>query len=401
MKKKSVSLVAALILMLVAIPAGTTGVAFAHSGEVIISSWATTTPVIDGVIGVGEWTDATQFTIVDLVPSGGGTVLIPGQGPSGIGYVKNDATMLYMAFEIPDLTFNLWVGPIQQPVPGDTSGAFFDTNLSGGHDGALTPWNEDGMGQAPGLVSGLAPPHGGLDYLDLFWWGAQVLPPPLPPVAPDFLFFPGVTNGTGDCTHGGGNWYYEFKKPLNSGDPSGFDLATSPGQTVGLIVGAVDVWAPAAWGWPTAGFDPLNLGTWGNLVLAGSGPSPTPTPGPGGGGGGGGGGCFIATAAYGSYLDSHVETLRDFRDQYLVTNPVGSALVSAYYELSPPVAEFIDDHPALKPMVRAGLMPAVALSTVAVNTTLAEKIAMVSGLALVSLALGMWLRRRAARKMTY
>jgi len=96
-----------------------------------------------------------------------------------------------------------------------------------------------------------------------------------------------------------------------------------------------------------------------------------------------------------------VQTLRDFRDQYLETNPVGSALVSAYYELSPPMAEFIDEHPALKPVVRAALMPAVALSTVAVNTTLAQMIAIVSGLALVSLALGIWLRRRAARKITY
>jgi len=108
----------------------------------------------------------------------------------------------------------------------------------------------------------------------------------------------------------------------------------------------------------------------------------------------GGGGCFIATAAYGSYLDSHVETLRDFRDSYMVTNPVGSALVSTYYKLSPPVAEFIDDHPALKPIVRVGLLPAVAMSTVAINTTSAEKVAIVGSLALVSVALAVWLRRR-------
>ena len=62
-----------------------------------------------------------------------------------------------------------------------------------------------------------------------------------------------------------------------------------------------------------------------------------------------------------------VETLRNFHDQYLLTNPVGSALVSAYYKLSPPVAEFIDDHPTLKPIVRAGLLPAVGLSEVAVK----------------------------------
>ncbi|TET18357.1 MAG: hypothetical protein E3J81_00485, partial [Dehalococcoidia bacterium] len=108
----------------------------------------------------------------------------------------------------------------------------------------------------------------------------------------------------------------------------------------------------------------------------------------------GGGGCFIATAAYGSYLDSHVETLRNFRDSYMLTNPVGSALVSAYYKLSPPVAEFIDDHPTLKPIVRTALLPAVAMSTVAVNTTSAEKIAIVGSLALVSVALAAWARKR-------
>jgi hypothetical protein len=65
-----------------------------------------------------------------------------------------------------------------------------------------------------------------------------------------------------------------------------------------------------------------------------------------------------------------------------------------YYKLSPPLAEFIDDHPALKPIVRVGLLPAVAMSTVAVNTTLAEKVAIVGSLALVSVALAVWLSRR-------
>jgi hypothetical protein len=85
-----------------------------------------------------------------------------------------------------------------------------------------------------------------------------------------------------------------------------------------------------------------------------------------------------------------VETLRDFRDSYLLTNPVGKALVSTYYKLSPPIAEFIDEHPALKPVVRVGLLPAVAMSTVAVSTSSAQKTAIVGSLALVSVALAVW-----------
>jgi len=129
-------------------------------------------------------------------------------------------------------------------------------------------------------------------------------------------------------------------------------------------------------------------------------PTPTPTATPTatpGGGGGGGGGCFIATAAYGSSLDSHVDTLRSFRDQYLETNPIGSAFVSLYYKVSPPMAEFINEHPALKPIVRAGLVPAVVMSTVAINTTPMEKIAIASSLAFVCILVFVGLRRKIIR----
>jgi hypothetical protein len=105
--------------------------------------------------------------------------------------------------------------------------------------------------------------------------------------------------------------------------------------------------------------------------------------------------CFIATATYGSPMDSRVDVLRQFRDSYLVTNPGGRGLVSVYYTLSPPVAQFIDDNPGLKPVVRAGLWPAVAVSTVVVTTTLAQKVAILGGFALVSIILVWLIRRRA------
>ena len=106
------------------------------------------------------------------------------------------------------------------------------------------------------------------------------------------------------------------------------------------------------------------------------------------------GGCFIATAAYGTPMAKDVQTLREFRDQYLLTNPVGQALVGLYYKISPPIAEFITEHPTLKPIVRAGLVPAVAMSTVVVNTTAAEKAAIIGLVVLVSVVLAVWATRR-------
>jgi hypothetical protein len=87
-------------------------------------------------------------------------------------------------------------------------------------------------------------------------------------------------------------------------------------------------------------------------------------------GGGGGGGCFIATAAYGSYLDPHVYILRNFRDHYLLTNYFGTKFVEFYYRNSPPVAKFIAANDFLKTATRWALTP-VVYSVEYPNVTLA------------------------------
>ena len=106
-------------------------------------------------------------------------------------------------------------------------------------------------------------------------------------------------------------------------------------------------------------------------------------------------GCFIATAAYGDPdNDSSVQTLRDFRDNRLTTDSVGSVFVSTYYSLSPPIARFIDDHAGLKPVSRTGLAPAVAVSSVAINTTPIQKLLMMASLLIVLGVMSVYIRSR-------
>ena len=112
-------------------------------------------------------------------------------------------------------------------------------------------------------------------------------------------------------------------------------------------------------------------------------------------------GCFIATAAYGTPMAKEIEILREFRDKYLMTNPVGKGLVEFYYRVSPPIAKFITKHPSLKPIVRVGLLPVVAMSTVAVKTTPAEKMGVVSLLVLVSVALAIFVIKRRRKGLEY
>jgi hypothetical protein len=87
----------------------------------------------------------------------------------------------------------------------------------------------------------------------------------------------------------------------------------------------------------------------------------------GAGGGGGGGGCFIATAAFGLPMEPQVKILRDFRDRILLTNTVGRIFVELYYAYSPPFAGFIASRDTIRLVVRWSLLPAVGVSSIALN----------------------------------
>jgi uncharacterized repeat protein (TIGR01451 family) len=83
---------------------------------------------------------------------------------------------------------------------------------------------------------------------------------------------------------------------------------------------------------------------------------------PAGGDGGGGGGCFIATVAFGSPLEKHVQILRDFRDRVLLNSVAGKAFVDFYYRTSPPIAGKIAQSEGLCLITRVLLMPVIGVA---------------------------------------
>ena len=98
------------------------------------------------------------------------------------------------------------------------------------------------------------------------------------------------------------------------------------------------------------------------------------------------GACFIATAAFDSYIDPYVKILRDFRDTFLITNYVGQSFVNWYYRVSPPIADTIRTSKVLKTGVRVFLLPVVGFSYLCINMGIALTLGM-----LVLLAVMCWM----------
>ena len=112
------------------------------------------------------------------------------------------------------------------------------------------------------------------------------------------------------------------------------------------------------------------------------------------GGGGGGGGCFIATAAFGSPMEKHVQLLRDFRDRRLLTFSAGRAFVEFYYSTSPPIADHIAKSEVLRTITRAALLPLVGLSWLALAWGWSATLLLMASMLLLTGSLARQIRRR-------
>lgn len=65
--------------------------------------------------------------------------------------------------------------------------------------------------------------------------------------------------------------------------------------------------------------------------------------------------CFIATAVYGNPVAPEVCALRRFRDTHLLPYKWGRGVIVTYYHFSPPIADWLQEHPRVAGYVRMPL----------------------------------------------
>ncbi len=77
--------------------------------------------------------------------------------------------------------------------------------------------------------------------------------------------------------------------------------------------------------------------------------------------------CFIATAAYGTHFSAKLNTLRAFRNQFLLTNRPGLLFVKWYYKYGSQGSHYIKESSFLKILTQVLLWPLWAFSYLALN----------------------------------
>ncbi|MGN1356313.1 MAG: CFI-box-CTERM domain-containing protein [Succinivibrionaceae bacterium] len=61
----------------------------------------------------------------------------------------------------------------------------------------------------------------------------------------------------------------------------------------------------------------------------------------------------MATLVYGDYEHPKVKILRNFRDQYLLTNKFGQQFVKFYYKHSPNWVKRLKNHPVVNSIIKS------------------------------------------------
>jgi hypothetical protein len=107
-----------------------------------------------------------------------------------------------------------------------------------------------------------------------------------------------------------------------------------------------------------------------------------------------GGGCFIATATYGSSMDAHANLLMEFRDRFLLINPLGEEFLKLYYTYSPRVVDVVAKHERLRKVVSYSLLPFAAMAYVMLHLGAARSSLIVATLLTILLLTRIALRKR-------
>ncbi len=81
--------------------------------------------------------------------------------------------------------------------------------------------------------------------------------------------------------------------------------------------------------------------------------------------------CFIATAAFGSSLNRHVQRFREFRNQFMATSEWGKKFIDLYYEYGPEAAASIKKNETLRSMARGMLWPLLGFVEISLHYGLA------------------------------
>jgi hypothetical protein len=107
------------------------------------------------------------------------------------------------------------------------------------------------------------------------------------------------------------------------------------------------------------------------------------------------GGCLIATATYGSELAPQVQTLREIRDNSLLTTQSGTGFMNSfnefYYSFSPTIADYERENPVFRKAVKVAITPMISTLSILNYVDMdSEESVLGYGISLIMLNIGIY-----------